>query len=211
MTDQTRVPAGDSRGGQFASSPRPEAATVLDQVYREDEGTFHYPPAPRTYDQLLKFWSNVEIPDESLTRFKRGYAENVGRRVQDQVSRWEAENPQPTNQRRAVDWEQQRDRMQQELTDREPRLYATWVRPLVRLERMYAYSRSMHEPEQAKFLQTRYSLPVGPSGTVEELLDKFRVHEYSHVLHQTSLDDNDALVQELKKTTAQLAKLRAGV
>lgn len=37
-----------------------------------------------------------------------------------------------------------------------------------------------------------------------------RVADYRHVLHETSLDDNEKLLDQLRRTTAELVKIRAG-
>lgn len=214
MTEQSRVPPGDPRGGQFASSPRPEAETVLDQVYRDDEGSFHYPPAPDTYDKLLKFWSNVEIPEDVLTRFQRGYNQSVDARVLAQVRQWEAENPAPRSERHQARWQAERAQLERDLVGREPALYNPWVRPLVRLDRMYAYRAGLYPSEREKFLAQQYSLPGGstaPTGTVEELLDMFHVADYRHVLRETSIDDNEKLLEQLRRTTLELRNIRSGV
>lgn len=211
MTEQQRVPPGDPRGGQFANSPRPEAETTLDAIYREDEGSFYYPPASTTYGSLLKFWSNVPIPEEALAKFYRGYEASFKDRVLTALDRWEVENPKPHSERAQAQWEQAMLAHRDELAAREPKMYDSWVRPLVRLDRMYTYRGSLYTDERETFLNERFNLPGGPTGTVDELLGLFRTSDYNQVLRQTSVDDHHEMVTQLKKTTAALNKIRSGV
>lgn len=64
MSEQQRVPAGVPTGGQFAPNDRSETDVALRPV----DGSFLYPPPLRTADEIIAFWSTVEIPDIALAR-----------------------------------------------------------------------------------------------------------------------------------------------
>lgn len=217
-TDQPRVPAGHpgGNGGEFTSKPRSEADVVLDQLYREDEGTFHYPPICRSYDSLMKFWSNVQVPEESLARFQKAYQRLRNQRIDAGLQRWEQDNPAPPEKHKSYpQWLAAYRETEEALDRREPIMYPPLVRPLVRLNRMYAYRGPMRPEERQKFLTKQFSLPTGETGTVEELLAKFRTQEYQSELSVSSIDDQRELIDQLRQgqieLSTQLRHIRSGI
>ncbi|WP_114906736.1 hypothetical protein [Ornithinimicrobium murale] len=219
MTDQARIPAGhpSGNGGEFAAQPRSEADVVLEELYREDEGTFHYPPVCRTYENLVRFWSTVEVPDESMVRFQNGYGKFRRRRVEAGLAQWDAANPAPsTNHRKYPAWQEARAAAEQQLRQREPTMFAPDVRPLVRLNRMYVYRAGLRPEEREKFLSQVFSLPSsGHRGTVAELMAKYSVREYEGTLIASRVDEHTESLEAIKRLDAgiqaQLRIIREGV
>lgn len=221
MTEPMRVPSGDGngKGGQFAPNAAAESEAVLDQIYRDDEGSFHYPPQPSTYQGLLRFWSNVAIPEEVLARFQAAYTRNRNGRIQSSLAAWEKNNPCPMGahssqrvQDRKAAWATTREQHQQMLTAREPVLATTCVRPLVRLQKMQAYSAPLSKAERDKLATQQFSLPGGRlTGTIDELLGHFHAAEYASVLREGPAAADQELLAELRRTTAALENIRRGV
>lgn len=215
-TDQPRVPAGhpSGNGGEFAAKPAPEADVVLDELYREGEGTFHYPAVCRTLDSLMAFWSSVQVPEESLVRFQQAYARLRRGRIDAALERWDQANPEPRG-RKHDEWATRRQEAIDQLEQREPIMYAGIVRPLVRLNRMYFHRSSLRLEEEQEFLAKQFRLPTGDEGTVEELLAKYRTSEYQGVLTTSRVDEHGELLEQLRRTTVnlqvELKNIRKGI
>lgn len=71
MSNQPRIPTGVPTGGQFSVPEKTEAGVEL----RPLDGSFLYPPVFTTAEDIIDFWSRVEIPDEVLARTERLYRE----------------------------------------------------------------------------------------------------------------------------------------
>lgn len=101
MVEQPRDPRGIPTGGQFATSERAEAGLALKPL----DGSFLFPPVLNTADDIIDFWTRVEIPDEALARTLRVYRENKAMAVEEWPHYawgwyaghvWAAENPAPS-------------------------------------------------------------------------------------------------------------------
>ena len=73
--NQSRHPPGTPPGGQFLARLNPEAAEVdLRELLPDDEhnadGTYWFPPAPRSASQTISFWMTVEVPDRVLRQLR---------------------------------------------------------------------------------------------------------------------------------------------
>jgi hypothetical protein len=73
--DQPRHPPGTPPGGRFLARLSPEAADVDLRVLLPDEehnadGTYWFPPAPRSASQTVSFWMTVEVPDRVLRQVR---------------------------------------------------------------------------------------------------------------------------------------------
>lgn len=42
-------------------------------LYDRPDGSFYYPPVSATAEHCIRFWSEVEIPDEAIARFTQAY------------------------------------------------------------------------------------------------------------------------------------------
>jgi hypothetical protein len=73
--DQPRHPPGTPPGGRFLARLNPETADVdLRELLPDDEhnadGTYWFPPAPRSARQAIGFWMTVEVPDRVLRQLR---------------------------------------------------------------------------------------------------------------------------------------------
>lgn len=69
---QPRDPKGTPTGGQFTSAHRPESDVSL-----KPEGSFLFPPPLRTPEEIIGFWSSVEIPDQVLAATQAVYSRDL--------------------------------------------------------------------------------------------------------------------------------------
>ncbi len=78
----SRVPPGTSDGGRFTHSSHPESDVMLSEVgyleLSDDEynadGTYSFPPMPRSAEQHLRFWMRVPVPDSVLQQVADVYS-----------------------------------------------------------------------------------------------------------------------------------------
>lgn len=152
MTEaQSRVPRGVPDGGQWAATERGEAHLDLTPL----DGSLLYPPIFTNAEQIIDFWSRVEVSDEVLHR-----AERVYRDVYAEVSQtwpavawkrygqadWADDNPapDPSDVGATADWEGRKraaqvdyeDALSEVVSRRPERLDRRDVRPLVRATAM---------------------------------------------------------------------------
>ena len=94
--DQLRVPEGSPEGGQFArGGARPEADSV--RLCAPLDGSFKYPPAADSAEELAEFWAECPVSDDVLDRM-REHCEAVREyRVKLHVDQWVADNPVPSD------------------------------------------------------------------------------------------------------------------
>jgi|GEM_PF-4595446 len=70
---QPRAPKGAPQGGEWTQMEGDVASFDLreltDDEYNAD-GSFEYPPAPRSAEQVIAFWAKVQVPDTILEKTK---------------------------------------------------------------------------------------------------------------------------------------------
>ncbi|XKH58641.1 hypothetical protein LG293_16450 (plasmid) [Citricoccus nitrophenolicus] len=104
-----------STGGQFVETMKPEAQGVEPlKLFDREDGSFLNPPASRTAEHCIKFWSTVEIPDEIVVAFRDAQRAEREQRVQPYrqaefdawYQQWAPSNPGATAQQWTPAWEQ---------------------------------------------------------------------------------------------------------
>lgn len=171
--DQPRQAAGTTggTGGQYAETQREAPVSRGVRLDEGSEGTFRFPPILRTAEEVVDFFSRVEVPDDVLerlvplsyqvlddnqARFRASYMQRAMRR-------WKADNPKPDDPARALVWER-------ELADHEQKVTATadelstkvptrvewWrARGVARMLKMYRQARLIgNEAERDRLLDT---------------------------------------------------------
>jgi hypothetical protein len=96
MTSTTAQPR--DRIGQYAAVPRPEpegVELVLDDDAYNADGTFAYPPYPRSAEQVIAFWDRVPVPDQALARVQDAYAVAQRAWLDAQLKAWVDAHPIP--------------------------------------------------------------------------------------------------------------------
>lgn len=183
---------------------------ILDEVYRDDEGSFRYPPMPPTAAGLTHFWCHVEVPEDLLGRFQRAYSEHVHQEKETELRRWDTANPAPNGQPDDPRRQAARDTAWAQIEDRHRTKFMplTYVRPLARIERMWLYSRYLGPNEKAAFDQKKWTLPGGVSKTAQEWVDEYDLKKVGRALDAHS--DVDAVIQTttLKKMERDLRDMR---
>lgn len=102
--DQDRQPSGRPEGGQWTERARQGADVSLSELSDADynaEGTYIFPPRPRSVAQHIAFWESVPIPEDIMIQVAEAHAVRREVMIQqycsDAVDEWKKENPDPTD------------------------------------------------------------------------------------------------------------------
>ena len=206
-----RVPAGSNTGGQFTPSYHGEATYALSPVEDSDEsynydGTYKFPPHPRSANQLIDFWAVVEVPDAVLENFANTYARDWDSWSAGMMSNWGILNPEPVLSGRKKEWSRAKTQYEQSLPAHRPsRLSRSVVRPLARLARMVQQAKELPEPEREAIMRLPFSLPNGVSGYPKEIYDLYML---SRVPNSLLTGTDDQMASQLQAVTEAVNDLR---
>lgn len=204
-TEQPRHPSGSPSGGRFSAIARMEPSVMLahlsDEEYNSD-GTFEYPPIPRSVPQHVSFWTRVLVPDAILSRVRVAYIEEINRSVDAKMGDWRRNHPEPkiATGRRREEYERAfHDAERAALAARPAELPAVLARPLIRAVQMARYAQMLSEDDLRAVLDTEVDLGGDETWTVERTLDTYHLDE----LPPTAFEDpgnftgiNAALTQQ---------------
>lgn len=189
---QARQPSGVPNGGQFREEQKAVATVTLpeisDEQYNQD-GSYRYPPAPRSAVQHIKFWESVPLPDEKLDALISGYSklrEQVGIEAGNAAAEaWKRTHPDPTEHTNypkagAVErW--QADGMavhkaayDEAIAPMPERIYRTTVRPLLRAHQMHYYAGALPRSERS-VVHDHTVVVDGKPMTVQQVEDTYRL------------------------------------
>lgn len=101
--ERNRQPSGQPTGGEFAEEARDSSEVALDGLSDAEynaEGTYMFPPRPRSLGQHISFWESVPIPDDIMANVQAQYPinrqEQVTAACHAAVDDWKQSNPDPT-------------------------------------------------------------------------------------------------------------------
>lgn len=203
MTEQVqnRILSGNTGAGRYTYKSNSEADTELpaedDAAYNAD-GTWFFPPRPRSAAQSANFWENCHVPDEILDQFRRVYSANwdddVAIRVRAGLDDWEkdyrAQNPAPKvflstaakdkyeEELRRVKVEESEDLRNDALRERPRVMHVYDTRALARAARMFQFAplESRQPDEYRKAMEHPVDL-YDEVLTVEEVEQKYRLSD----------------------------------
>lgn len=190
MTEQPREPRGTPTGGQFSHGQRRGANVALAPL----DGSFLFPPPMRTAEEIIDFWSRVEIPDEALARMQRVYRDSRESLLRDWPAAawfwyakwvWHEQNPSPpdgANPGEIADWEGRarsaqadyEDRVRARVQDLPEELDRRDVRPLFRATAMlHTASRDadIAWPERRTVAEHRIEFGDGPRSVADATVE----------------------------------------
>lgn len=186
--DQPRLPEGAPEGGRFTQIPLKEAVVSLahlsDEEYNAD-GSFEYPPIPRSVEQHIAFWTRVKIPEAIMARVRSSYGEYWLTWVDTKMQAWEAANPEPVG----TEWRSKSSEIEAWMVRRDAHrgvvegqrrssLPSILVRPLVRAAQMARYGSWLENQEEFdRVLETEVDLGESEPATVRETLRRYGVDE----------------------------------
>lgn len=186
-TEQLRQPGGIPAGGQFATMSRRETDVTLAHLSDEDynaDGSFEYPPIPRSVEQHVAFWSRVKVPDAVCARVRAAYVEQTEAWQQQQADAWIGANPVPGGVFGAKTAELERYRAAKQAAidaidaGRPASIPAVLARPLIRAAQMARYAKWLETQEEYdRVLETEIDLGEAEPWTVRQTLDYYHLDE----------------------------------
>ena len=186
-TEQPRQPGGTPSGGRFAQMTRREPDVTLAHLSDEDynaDGTFEYPPIPRSVEQHVAFWSRVKVPDPIIARVRNEYVVQVNAYRDAQMDAWDDAHPVPTGVFGAKSAElaahsEARKAAGVAVDETRPgAIPAVLARPLIRAAQMARYARWLETQEQYdEVLATEIDLGEARPWTVRDTLEAYHLDE----------------------------------
>lgn len=186
--DQPRQPGGTPTGGRFAPMSRQEPdvslAHLSDEEYNAD-GTFEYPPIPRSVAQHVAFWSRVRVPDPILARVRSTYTQHWSEWSEEQMHAWARTDPTPiggefnAKAKQRTAWGERFDARAAELEVERPKdLPAVLARPLIRAAQMAKFAQWLETQDQYdEVMATEVDLGEAEPWTVRRCLDVYHLDE----------------------------------
>ncbi|MGP5288440.1 hypothetical protein ACTXL6_00095 [Brachybacterium tyrofermentans] len=194
---------------EFAEDPD----SLPDEDYNAD-GTYDYPPAPRSAAQVLAFWSRIRIPDISLGNYERVYRVDVEQDVAEKMARWEsAHQPQPRTDASSDngEWKAQREAAEAGFRAERPAAVPRHLlRIALRCTGMHRDSSQLPEDQKRAVLRSPITLPGEGRMRVADVVDRHGPRHLSQVdlalapssgLERHSLDD---IVAQIRQTRERL-------
>lgn len=235
MTDlnPNRVLPGKAGAGRFDHKYNTESEIDLidpdsDAAYNAD-GSWFFPPKPRSASQSADFWEKSKVPDEVLYQFldayKARFEEYSLTRWREDMGRWaekyKEENPEPTSifpgakKKWDADFHEASKAAQDEIAlaaySERPSMIARYdARPLARAAQMYMFAPSKHRnPEEyAKAMSHPVEL-FDETLTVQEIERKYGLSEITSSLTEITQDTSkqDDLIDEVTKVKGSLEEM----
>lgn len=187
--DQPRVLSGVPGAGQYAAVMRPEPEDIdLGNVTFWDpmEGSFEFPPVPKTAKDLVRFWSSVELPKGAVARFRAAYQERRLKELDAGADEFIRDNPEPVSLFKAKEdnpkWQEWNERLGasgEEYDRLNPIEVTTVLAPsIVRATKMWQYSGYVKdEGERELIAKVVIELPGGERLSLAEIVGRYRSHE----------------------------------
>lgn len=200
---QARRPTGSpgSTGGQFAEKMHAEPDLAIREISDEEynaDGSYAYPPRPRSAAQHIDFWTRVPLPEDRLktlaTRYpaiRRAIGDTAGL---DAAEAYKDDHPDPTlrmapgpmRDAAAVAWQQEVGRVfdaaaQEATKHMPPAVYRTSVRPILRAHQMYVYAGPLPK-EEREAVYNHEMVVDGRVMTVKEIYEAYELKRLENEL-----------------------------
>lgn len=151
---------------------------LSDDEYNAD-GSYDYPPQPRSAEQVYAFWGSVRIPDEALDFHQKAYYKDWRERGLEEAKEKYGPFPARGSQEERDEWK----RKAQALANRRPsRVPAVALRTAVRLRGMWDDMRFMPENEKLRLLAMPVRVPgESKTTTVDEAISRLMPHKSENI------------------------------
>lgn len=167
----------------------------------EASGTFSHPPRPANADDVLRFWSTVDIPDEELDRFALCGRQRYFELMMQKAAHWRVHHPYSP----AAETREQYDaRTNAEIgaaikaaEEKIPSMIPDdFTRPLLRIAKMDEAAKQLPEQERRRVGATLVRLPGGESRSLGIVCDHWRTDDLLKRMRQDR--DNRELAASLQ-------------
>jgi hypothetical protein len=185
---QPRQQSGAPGGGRFVPTTHKEPEVTLARLSDEDynaDGTFEYPPIPRSVAQHVGFWNRVKVPDAIMTRVRVAYLADWAIWAEKQLDAWATTDRQPvggefrSRQKEVAAWtirfDTEADRLE---TVRPNTISPVLARPLIRAAQMAKYAQWLETREEyEQVMSTEIDLGEDEPWTVRRTLEVYHLDE----------------------------------
>jgi hypothetical protein len=186
--DQPRQQAGAPGGGRFIPTTHQEPDVTLARLSDEDynaDGTFEYPPIPRSVTQHVAFWNRVKVPDTIMTRVRVAYNDAWAIWAEKQLDAWASTDRKPlggefrSRQKEVAAWtvrfDTEADRLE---TVRPNTISPVLARPLIRAAQMAKYAQWLETREEyEQVMSTEIDLGEDEPWTVRRAIEVYHLDE----------------------------------
>jgi hypothetical protein len=231
-----RVAAGKTEGGQFASKINGEQELDLpldtdeaDAKYNAD-GSWFFPPKPRSASQSASFWEQSKVPDEILKQFMTAYetrykAYSQGRWSEEMsawIAKYKEDNPEPSKMSlpsTKASWEAnfadavndaKHNIVIQTYSERPESISLYDARPLARAAQMYRFAPLATKNREEFIAAMNHPVELfDETLTVYEAEQKYNLSEISWSLAGVRDDTSkqDDLIEEVGKVKGALSEM----
>lgn len=169
----------DLANGQFVEPSRTDQGAEVLNMWTA-QGTFDFPPVPRTAQDLITFWANVEVPDDAAASLMAAYRwrsyQEIERTLQAVLNQYRQMHPNASPAQINDVSTNNRAEITNRVNKKYPELKYVWGPAMVRIVRMNEQAASLPEPDRTTVLSQKVILPgdLGPrtsgtDGTVQGL------------------------------------------
>lgn len=209
MTQPTFVPADHPRGadGQF-SAKRQGESTPLSMSMWNNTGTFEYPPVPKTVEELITFWQDVEISDAVCEQARVAYLKILEVDANYEAKRFEYQNPPPhPESKNYPGWKAARDAAAEKAVEgKSPEIPVWHTRAVIRAIKIYWHAHHLPPgPNRDADIRRVHSMRVElPGGQVVSIAGIAKAFEADR-LNKFLIDPTRQNLAETAKSTAEMA------
>lgn len=177
--------------GRFEAMPHTSSGVSLMEELSDEEynaeGTYRFPPNPRSWEQNAKFWATCPISDNELREYVDYYRQDyrhdpaVNEYAEGIMRGWYLEHPgfnlAPVGElaqwdiQACAEWERARDAY----PHRRRRISPHRARAVVRAAQMYEWSRYIDAEAMAKTREIEINVEPGEHWTVDRVINEYRL------------------------------------
>lgn len=165
--NQKRQPAGVPVGGEFAHNEHDEATATLTH-----DGSYMYPPFPKSSADLISFYENNKPTDEHLAKFADGYGDarvNWAAPLIESADRNFTEMYRTPKERSQAHWD-----YVAELEDQHPtHMNPLFARDIAKAVQIHRFSGALSAAEQRKALDYEITMANGQRQRVGDLAERY--------------------------------------
>lgn len=154
---------------EFSSDPD----SMSDEEYNAG-GSYDYPPAPRSVEQVRAFWGSVRIPDVAMSHYQRVYREDHARYVEYRMKKWVETHNVPVDGVARAKWELDREEARKAFfAERPAEVPRSMLRTMVRVMGVLNDADQMVKEDDDRLMRTPVRLPDGSTKSAGQVWHQY--------------------------------------
>lgn len=208
--DETKIVRDD--GGKFADKPHEVAPANVVSLTNEKDYSFDNPPFPANGDDVIQFWSTVEVPDDAAMSVRRGYQRVSDVHIRRKHDRWRRTFCADT---RVNEWDPVLRETSGAMIRRFQQEHEMWkpsdTKAIIRAAQMYRDAENLPGDECARVRRTPIKLPSGEVTTPEETYQRYLFYETERYIYDRNpnVDAFEAMEEVQREMLELTADIRA--